>query len=399
MTISKIPDGYKQTEVGVIPEDWEVKKLADCCSKITDGTHDTPKPTKNGIPFLTAIHVKNNFIDFHSCYYLPQNIHNEIYKRCNPEFSDVLMVNIGAGIATTALVNVHYEFSLKNVALLKPDKIILIGSYLNYFQSFFKKRIISSISSGGAQPFLSLKQISEILIALPNKIEQSAIANALSDTDSLINSLEQLIAKKRAIKQGAIEELLTGKRRLPGFSGEWKTIMLGEIFEFKNGLNKEKHFFGKGTPIVNYMDVYKKRGITSKDLLGKVTLSKQEIKTYEVRKGDVLFTRTSETVDEVGVSSVMLEDVKDTVFSGFVLRARPINDRLDIYFKKYCFSTTKVRNDITSKSSYTTRALTNGRLLSNVKIIVPPTKAEQTAIAEILSDMDTEIESLEQKLE
>ncbi|MEB2296061.1 MAG: restriction endonuclease subunit S [Ignavibacteria bacterium] len=179
----------------------------------------------------------------------------------------------------------------------------------------------------------------------------------------------------------------------------WEEVNLGLCFDFKNGLNKEKKYFGQGTPIVNYMDVYKNRGLRRSDILGKVLLSKEEIKNYEVLKGDVLFTRTSETVEEIGISSVILENVVDTVFSGFVLRARPKNEKLDLHFKKYCFSTSEVRKEITSKSSYTTRALTNGRLLSNVILKIPRTKAEQTAIAQVLSDTDELISSLEKLIE
>lgn len=176
---------------------------------------------------------------------------------------------------------------------------------------------------------------------------------------------------------------------------DWEVIKLGDIFDFKNGLNKEKKYFGEGTPIVNYMDVYKNRGLLTKDILGKVTLTKQERKNYEVLKDDVLFTRTSETVEEIGISSVILENLVKTSFSGFVLRARPKNDKLDTHFKKYCFSTNAIRKEITSKSSYTTRALTNGRQLSEVRIPVPINKSEQTAIAQALSDTDELISSLD----
>lgn len=137
----EIQEGFKQTEVGIIPSDWEIFELNDCCSKITDGTHDTPKPVSIGVPFLTAIHVKENDIDFKGCYYLPKEVHEIIYKRCNPQKGDVLMVNIGAGVGTTALVNVDYEFSLKNVALLKPDKNKLDGAYLNYWQIYNRTHI------------------------------------------------------------------------------------------------------------------------------------------------------------------------------------------------------------------------------------------------------------------
>jgi len=175
---------------------------------------------------------------------------------------------------------------------------------------------------------------------------------------------------------------------------DWEIMNLGNLFEFKNGLNKEKHFFGYGTPILNYMDVFNYSGIVSKDIKGKVFLTNQEIKTYEVKKGDVFFTRTSETVEEIGITTVVIDDVINTVFSGFVLRGRPKNSILDLNFKKYCFSSNFVRKEIISTASYTTRALTNGRLLANVKIVVP-TLTEQTAIATALSDVDGLITGLE----
>ncbi len=177
---------------------------------------------------------------------------------------------------------------------------------------------------------------------------------------------------------------------------DWDAKKLGMYFIFKNGLNKGKEFFGYGTPIVNYMDVYAHAGIQASHLLGRVDVTRQELESFGVRKGDVFFTRTSETVEEVGIASVLLEDSPNTVFSGFVLRARPIDDALTVAFKKYCFSSCIVRNQIISKSTYTTRALTNGRILAGVLLPHPPTKAEQQAIAEALSDADALIESLEQ---
>ena len=275
---------------------------------------------------------------------------------------------------------------------------------------------------------LDTKLVKAFEILLPPLPEQRAIAAALSDADGLIGALDALIEKKRAIKQAAMQQLLTGKKRLPGFSEDptgddrtnaipavidevapgykrtevgviprdWDGVPLGDLFTFKNGLNKAKHFFGFGTPIVNYMDVYTLSGIRMADLKGRVSLNSQEIANFEVRKGDVFFTRTSETVDEIGVAAVMLEDSPDTVFSGFVLRARPKNDRLDDAYKQYCFTPYEIRYQIVSKSTYTTRALTNGRLLSAVHIVVPPLP-EQRAIAGVLSDLDAEITALERR--
>ena len=97
----------------------------------------------------------------------------------------------------------------------------------------------------------------------------------------------------------------------------WQLIELGDLFEFRNGLNKEKQAFGDGTPIVNYVDVYKSNYIETTELKGRVTLSQSEINRFEVRKGDVFFTRTSETIEDIGLAAVVIDEPKDTVFSGF----------------------------------------------------------------------------------
>ena len=174
----------------------------------------------------------------------------------------------------------------------------------------------------------------------------------------------------------------------------WEAVLLGDLFVFKNGLNKAKRFFGSGTPIVNYMDVFERPGLRPGDLSGRVSLTPEEIRNFEVQRGDVFFTRTSETVEEIGVASVMLYVPHDTVFSGFVLRARPRDGRLNDRYKQYCFTHRVVRSQIISNATYTTRALTNGRTLSTVWIAVPPTP-EQRAIAEALSDVDGLLNTLE----
>lgn len=177
---------------------------------------------------------------------------------------------------------------------------------------------------------------------------------------------------------------------------DWEAPSLGELFAFKNGLNKAKTYFGYGTPIINYMDVYKKPGLFCQDIYGRVSVNRAELDSYAVKKGDVFFTRTSETVEEVGIASVMLDELPDAVFSGFILRARSKDLRIVDQYKKYCFSSIMVRKQIIAKSTYTTRALTNGRVLSLVALPLPPILAEQTAIAEVLSDTDALIHGLDQ---
>jgi len=176
---------------------------------------------------------------------------------------------------------------------------------------------------------------------------------------------------------------------------EWMVKPIGELLQFKNGLNKAKEFFGFGTAIINYMDVFTHSGISVNDIEGKVAVTVQEKSNYSTKRGDVFFTRTSETVGEIGISAVLLGDLEDGVFSGFVLRGRPFSNLLTPNFSKYCFGTYSVRKQIISSASYTTRALTNGRLLSRVNLMIPSSIDEQYRISETITDSDSQIQALE----
>ena len=170
----------------------------------------------------------------------------------------------------------------------------------------------------------------------------------------------------------------------------WEQRKVGDYYEFKNGLNKGKEFFGKGTPIVNFTDVFYKRGLIVSDLQGRVTLEQKEIDNFLVKKGDIFFTRTSETVEEIGYPSVMLESPDNTVFSGFVLRGRTFleQDPLEDVFKKYVFFTESFRKEMMSKSSMTTRALTSGTAIKNMVFYHPLSKEEQKKIGDYFSNLD-----------
>ena len=294
-------------------------------------------------------------------------------------------------LPTTALVDVEYEFSLKNVALLKPDSRT-VGAYLNYSLAQRKPKIIQDLSSGGAQPFLSLMQIGEIAVALPpTKAEQEAIAEALSDADALIESLEQLLGKKRQLKQGVMQELLTGKKRLPGFSGEWEVKRLGEVCRLiVDGTHFTPRYVEAGIPF------YSVENVTANDFTNTKFISAEEhfqlIKRCKPEKGDILLTR----IGSIGDTKLIDWDVEASIYVSLALLK--VNDQIDTGYL-YCYS--KCRQFVKDMED---RSLMNAAPkkinmgdIGDVPVSLPDLP-EQTAIATILSDMDAEIAALETKL-
>ena len=405
----QLPEGYKQTEVGVIPEDWKVLELGEIAKlergKFSARPRNDPKFFGGKIPFIQTGDVTQSDGKITS---YSQTLNEEGLSVSKLFPKKTLFFTIAANIG---------DMGIASFATACPDSLIAIlpRSYIDkgwiFYALRFRKGEFEDLATQNAQLNINLEKLNPYRLAVPPLSEQRVIAQTLSDVDALIASLDKLIAKQRHLKTATMQQLLTGKKRLLGFGEgkgykqtevgvipeDWPTLRIGNLFGFKNGLNKAKEFFGAGTPIVNYMDVFSHPGLYKSEILGKVTVSADEIRAYGVRQGDVFFTRTSETVEEIGIAAVLLEDVDDGVFSGFVLRARPKSPDLglNLLFKKYCFDSEIARKQITSTSSYTTRALTNGRLLSQVILPCPPKLEEQHAIAAVLSDMDAAISALE----
>lgn len=266
-----------------------------------------------------------------------------------------------------------------------------------YYVLQARKAEFARIGFGNTIKTIGLDYFQHLTIPLPPIPEQQRVRQALRAADGLVSEISGLIAKKRDIKQGMMEELLTGRTRLPGYTGEWRELPVSELLEFKNGLNKASEYFGRGTPIVNFMDVMRAPVITADRVKGLVSLNRDEISRFSARRGDMFFTRTSESVDEIGTAAVLVDDVPSAVFSGFVLRGRPIAS-LNTTFLAYQFQLSSIRRQVIATASYTTRALTNGGSLGRVRMGVPSLE-EQAALVSVVADVDAELAALERRLE
>ena len=232
----------------------------------------------------------------------------------------------------------------------------------------------------------------ELLIPIPSFQEQNRIVGILDTFTASIDNLKEQIAQRRKQYEYYRDQLLD----LEGKEGVEMKAM-GDLFTFKNGLNKGKEYFGNGKPIIMFTNVFKSRYIDNSMVNNKVDISESELERINAHKGDVFFTRTSETKEEVGYASVLIEEIEECTFAGFLIRARPVTNTILPTYCKYCFSTPKIRDSIVSKSSFTTRASLTGTSLAEVKLYLPSLQ-EQQRIVSILDTFEASIQNLEAQL-
>lgn len=237
----QVRTGYKLTEAGVIPDEWCVATLGEICT-FENGDRGSNYPSPNsfvasGVPFINAGHIAGGRIDFGKMNYITPESFNRLGsgKIRRGDILFCLRGSIGKfGIADDYLGDGAIASSL---VIIRPNASSINLEYLGcYFGSELCSRMIETWSGGAAQPNLGAQDLAKFSIPIPaQQAEQRAIAATLSDMDALISGLDQLIAKKRDIKQASTQQLLTGQHRLPGFSGEWEVKRLGDICGMKSG--------------------------------------------------------------------------------------------------------------------------------------------------------------------
>lgn len=204
---------FNKTEIGDIPEEWEVVSLSEI-TDVRDGTHDSPKYLEAGIPFITSKNLKENKIDFSDVNFISEEDHIRFSQRSNVENGDILFGMIGT-IGNPVIVNKEFEFSIKNVALIKFNKSSINNKYiLNLLKSTIIENQFLKLSNGGVQKFIALSMIRELKIPVPKVEEQERIASILSELDKKIEEYENKKQKLEELKKGLMQELLTGKIRV-----------------------------------------------------------------------------------------------------------------------------------------------------------------------------------------
>lgn len=397
---SVVPVGYKQTEVGVIPEDWAVKQIQEVCGFIVPG-RNKPRIFDGTIPWITTPDLDDGRAVFESRSQLriTANEAKSVGSKIVPKGSVVMSCVGELGIVALAGCNIVLNQQLH--AFLPSATIN--GRFLAHAIKT-QNEYIYSVATKTALPYLNKDNCNSIPIPVPPLAEQEAIADALSDTDALIESLEQLITKKRHLKQGAMQELLTGKKRLPGFSGEWEERTFDDIFNYHSTATNSRsdltaegdiyyiHYGDIHTKFHSHLDFsHTKPPMIERQLCKNATL---------LQNGDWVMSDASEDYDGVGKSieiSGMCSDIKAVAgLHTFLLREK--TPTFAPGFKGHLGNLHSLHQEFLRVATGLKVFGVSKTALKTLSLPVSPIP-EQSAIANILSEMDAEITTLETKLD
>ena len=388
---------YKQTEVGLIPGDWDLFNLSNVLYSISDVDHYMPKTVKNGVPYVMTGDLRDfaSKIDFDGCKKITKKDYQKLSKKIKIAEGDIILARY-ATIGTVSFVNVNIDFIVSySCVTVKPYSSKLFGLLLNYYfkSNIFKLEVKSNVNAN-IQENIGIGDLFKLRIPLPRKLtEQRAIATALSDVDALLTSLEQLISKKQAIKQGAMQELLTppnqGGKRLPGFSGEWEEKNLESICYISGG----------GTPSTAVLEYWngeiewftpteigdQKYVFSSHRKITRTGLKSSSANLLPI--GSILLTSRASIGD---LAILKKEASTNQGFQSLI----PIRKEDSEFI--YQLMLTK-KTDLMNLSSGSTFLEISPKKVRSLKILIPKDTIERETIAQILSEMDKEIKALEEK--
>ena len=392
----EVPVGYKRTEVGVIPQDWCVSAIGTefrvQLGKMLDAAKNSGVPK----PYIGNRSVQWGWIDVGDIDTVPMTLTD--LQRFRLRQGDLLVCEGGeigrAAIWDNPIPECYYQKALHR---LRPTRSYDIYLMMSLLQLWASTGYLANYVTQTSIAHLPKDKLETVPLPVPPADEQRAIAEVLSDVDELLAALEALIAKKRAVKQAAMQQLLTGKSRLPGFSGAWETTSMGRIGSSYGGLSgKSKRDFGGGDAhYVTFLSVLE-NVVLDASHIDHVHVAPSESQN-RVMKGDLLFNGTSETPGELAMGAVMGKQIPNLYLNSFCFGFRIQDEnKYDPLFLAYFFRGSVGRTIMNALAQGATRYNMSKSQFSALELFVP-SYDEQRAIATILSDMDAEIAVLERR--
>ena len=375
-----------------MPKGWELVQFDKVCD-IRDGTHDSPKYIENGVPFITSKHLTDNGIDFTETNYISEENHIEFSKRSKVDNGDILFGMIGT-IGKPVIVNTDFEFSIKNVALLKLSSNELLSNI--YVLNLLKSNIIINqflkLSNGGVQSFIALGMIRKLKIPLPPIEEQKKIADILSTVDKKIAFVEENINATEELKKALMQKLLTEgightefkDSELGRIPQSWEVVKFKEITKVRQGLQ---------------IPISKRKKEKCENCYEYITIqfikNNKEVEYIENPQKTVICTENDILMTRTGNTGIVVTNVKGVFHNNFFLIDFDRNEISKEYLVYY-LNSNSIQKEILLRAGATTIPDLNHGDFYSIKFISPPLE-EQKQIAEILSTVDNKLENLKEK--
>lgn len=383
----------------LVPRDWEGKPLAEYISYISYG-FTNPMPTSEaGVFMVTAADIYNGRIQYSTARRTTvEAFRHLLTDKSRPRRNDVLLTKDGA-LGRVAVVGDEPICVNQSVAVLRPNKSIDPNFLQKLLEAPSYQKTMLENAGGTTIKHLYITIVPHMLISVPTSLtEQQAIAEALSDADALIEGLESLIAKKRAIKQGAMQDLLTGKRRLPGFKGEWGKVRLKDecalITKGTTPTSIGREFQEDGINFIKVESI-SKSGRLLPEMFARIDLETHRLLSRsQIQEGDILFS----IAGALGRAALMPKWMTpaNTNQALAIVRLKT-NSQLTHSFAYLYLIGPEHQDRITSFSVEAAQANLSLEDIGNFLLPIPP-RIEQSAIAAVLFDMDAEIGALDDKL-
>ena len=384
-----VPEGYKMTEVGIIPGDWLVTTVGDEFSIQLGKMLDEEKNTGTYKPFLGNRSVQWSWIDISGIGEI--KLTSTDIQKFRLRRGDLLVCE-GGEVGRSAIWKDELEecYFQKALHRLRPKRFYNVPLMSHLLQWL--------ADTGGLQNFVTQTSIAHlpkdkfetVPIPLLEKAEQQAIAEALSDADALVESLAQLLVKKRQIKQGAMQELLTGQKRLPGFSGEWELKRLGDIAEMNSGgtpPSSNPGYYDGSVPWVSIADMTKGGKYIDSTEKNLSSLGFENCAAQMFSTGTILYAMYA-SLGECSIANIALSS------SQAILGIRSksnLNNEFLYYFLQ------SIKPQVKGMGQQGTQANLNKGMVQDFRLRLP-LLPEQTAIATVLSNMDSDIAALQSQL-
>jgi type I restriction enzyme, S subunit len=381
----EVISAFKQTEVGVIPKDWEVKPLGEIgdvrmCKRVLK--HQTRQ--HGDVPFYkigTFGGVADAFIS--------RSLFDEFRRKYSfPKKGDVLISAAGTIGRTVVYDGAPAYFQDSNIVWIENDESTTTNAYLWHRYKVTKW----AVSHGGTVARLYNDSLrTKIFVPIPPLSEQRNIAAVLGDVNVLLCGLDRLIAKKRDLKQAAMQQLLTGRTRMPGFHERWEVKRVGDLGSFLKGSGVKKEEARSGDlPCIRYGEIYTHHHDCVRSFNSWISREVADMAT-PLRQGDILFAGSGETKEEIGKCVAFVDDI-EAYAGGDIVILRPTDAHAQ--FLGYLLNAPAVASQKASRGQGDAVVHISASALASIDLSLP-SSAEQAAIAAVLSDMDAEISALE----